>query len=106
MVLICNLVFLMILCCFIIYKLFGYILNIIKRYYYEDNIVFFGDFYSFFDGFREGFGFFFFGFYIGFLSLKISRKFVFLELIFYLIILVLVRLMFEIIEFVFLGFVL
>lgn len=106
MVLICNFVLLMILCCFVIYRFVGYVLNIVKRYYYEDNIVLFGDFYSFFDGLREGFGFFFFGLYIGFLSLKISRKLVFLELIFYLIILALVRLMFEIVELVLLGLVL
>lgn len=103
MALTCNSVLSMTSCCFIIYKLSGYILNIIKRYHHEDNIAPPGDPYSSPDGLREGFGFFFLGLYTGLSSSKISRKLVLLELIFYLIISALARSMFEITEPVLLG---
>lgn len=103
MALTCNSVLSMTSCCFIIYKLSGYILNIVKHYHHEDNIAPPGDPYSSPDGLREGFGFFFLGLYTGLSSSKISRKLVLLELIFYLIISALVRSMFEITEPVLLG---
>lgn len=103
MALTCNSVLSMTSCCFIIYKLSGYILNIIKQYHHEDNIAPPGDPYSSPDGLREGFGFFFLGLYTGLSSSKISRKLVLLELIFYLIISALARSMFEITEPVLLG---
>lgn len=103
MALTCNSVLSMTSCCFIIYKLSGYILNIVKRYHHEDNIAPPGDPYSSPDGLREGFGFFFLGLYTGLSSSKISRKLVLLELIFYLIISALARSMFEITEPVLLG---
>ena len=88
---------------FVIYKLSGYILNIVKRYHHEDNTVPPGDPYSSPDGLREGFGFIFLGLYTGLSSSKMGRKLVLLELIFYLIISALVRSMFEIAEPVLLG---
>lgn len=103
MALTCNSVLSMTSCCFVIYRLAGYVLNIVKRYHHEDNIALPGDPYSSPDGLREGFGFFFLGLYTGLSSSKISRKLVLLELIFYLIISALVRSMFEIAEPVLLG---
>lgn len=103
MALTCNSVLSMTSCCFVIYKLSGYILNLVKRYHQEDNIAPPTDPYSSPEGLREGFGFFFLGLYTGLSSSTISRKLVLLELIFYLIVSALVRSMFEIAEPILLG---
>lgn len=103
MALTCNSVVSLASCCFVIYKLAGYILNIVKRYHREENIAPPSDPYSSPEGLREGFGFFFLGLYTGLSSSTISRKLVVLELIFYLIVSALVRSMFEIAEPVLLG---
>lgn len=103
MALTCNSVLSMTSCCFVIYKLSGQILYLVKRYHQEDNIIPPNDPYSSPEGLREGFGFFFLGLYTGLSSSRISRKLVLLELIFYLIVSALVRSMFEIAEPVLLG---
>ena len=103
MALTCNSLLSMTSCCFVIYKLSGCILNLVRRYHHEDNIAPPSDPYSSPEGLREGFGFFFLGLYTGLSSSRISRKLVLLELIFYLIVSALVRSMFEIAEPVLLG---
>ena len=99
----CNSVLSMTSCCFIIYKLSGYILVMVKHYHHEGNMAVVGDPYNSPDGLREGFGFFFLCLYTGLPSSSTSRKLVLLELIFYLIVSALVRSMFEIVEPILLG---
>lgn len=98
MALTCNSVLSLASCCFVIYKLAGYILNLVKYYHREENVAPPRDPYSSPEGLREGFGFFFLGLYTGLSGSTISRKLVLLELIFYLIVSALVRSMFEIAE--------
>lgn len=94
----CSSTLTMLACCFIIQKVCGLILFVIKFSFHGNNALPNEETAISPNGMREGFGFFFLCLYTGLSSCSLSRKLALLHVIFYLIVSAMVRSMFEVVE--------
>lgn len=94
----CNSALTMLACCFVIQKICGLMLQIVRYCFCGSNAMPNDDNGTSPNGMREGFGFFFLCLYTGLSSCSPSRKLILLQVIFYLIISAVLRSLFEVVE--------